>query len=134
MREIKFRGKQVESKEWVYGFYYKDLHINRIHIIIGTEKTIRNENRPHLVEVIPETVGQFIKLYDKHKKEFYTDDIITKDGKRFSIIEYENGGYFARALPGKYHHGGFFHISMTTTSYYVAGNKFDNPELLGTVK
>ena len=86
------------------------------------------------MEEIREESNQFIGVKDKTGKEFCLDDIITKNGRYFSIIEYESGGYYAIALPGKYRHSGLYHISMTTKEYYIVGNKMENPEYFKDVK
>lgn len=67
MREILFRGKRKDfDNEWIYGFYtlYNNNRGMKPTIVTGTE-----ENCFILIEVIPETVGQFTGM-----KEFVVSD------------------------------------------------------------
>ena len=74
-REIKFRGRIVNSKEWAYGslVIYPDGEYNIL--------APRNGHSPKmddwLVEV--DTIGQFTGLYDKNGREIYEGDILTAD-------------------------------------------------------
>ena len=61
MREIKFRGKRIDNKKWVYGCYVFDEYQSWI-IEYG-------ENIKY--EVMPATVGQYIGKKDKNGKEIY---------------------------------------------------------------
>lgn len=74
MENIKFRGKRIDTKEWVYGYYYPrpvfdgDGIYPSDHIIVD-DRTIATE---HII-IDPETIGQFTGLQDKKGKDIYED-------------------------------------------------------------
>ena len=67
-REILFRGKPIDKKfgEWVEGFYMEDLDNDRVKSFIF--------NTPLQIEVDPETIGQFIGIYDNARRKAFTGD------------------------------------------------------------
>ena len=130
MREIKFRGQTVDTKELIYG----DL--------IQTEKDFKN-----VVEILdwskvgckpekslvvnPETVGQFTGLTDKHGVEIYENDIIKVDifTKPYLISFGKSEKWGACFCVESYNSITFLTKNWSDTCE-VIGNKHDNPELL----
>ena len=80
MREILFRGKSLDSGEWVEGNYiFEDFDRVGIHQI-GT-----------IIQcfVIPETVGQFTGLLDKNDKKIFEGDIVRRfNGRGQEVMRY----------------------------------------------
>lgn len=135
-REILFRGKGVETNEWVYGAYILEKYSNTPYICCfeyGTFVTIKQ------VEVVPETVGEFTGLTDKNGKKIFEGDIVNygdcpaSDYYRETIvvncgaIEFSDGAFYVTERQT---------VEMNDLIYYgtmdceVVGNKFDNPEFL----
>lgn len=87
-RKIKFRGKTVEYCDdfgkpvsyWVYGYYCLYPDGSACIITDGTS----------MKEVVPETVTEFIGLYDRSKKEIYEGDIIETNFGKGKVIYNEN--------------------------------------------
>lgn len=118
MRPIKFRGKRVDTGEWIYG----DLLTSN-----GTECEISDWDKVDYsrYDVIPESVGQFTGLYDCKKKEIYENDILSIAGIYYQIFFHDGCFGF------KNDWGLFFSFSMSSlTRSEVIGNVHDNPELL----
>ena len=157
-REIKFRGMRVDGKGMVYGDlvtiqkkkYITDPHALAIGTGIFSFKLPSGENInaisnsfSGLIEVLPETVGQYTGLRDKDGVEIWEGDIlqITTQGK-WGYCEnglkvnhlVENGEFWARD-DTLYHYIGF-HSNHTSLHYLlgheavVIGSIHQHPELL----
>jgi len=128
MRDIKFRGKRLDNAEWVYGYYFKDE-------LKGNKNLIYDINLSKflgLIEVIPETVGQYTGVNDKNGLEIYEGDIVEWAGFKMEIFWGEDigfgYGFCWRSTEGEYG----YHESITgfIDEYKIIGNIHSNPELL----
>lgn len=135
MRTIKFRGKTIRSKEWVYSSTISQ----------GTIKRKANEWFMEISENVWKglqegTLGQFTGLHDKNGKEIYEGDLIEVDGRLFGVVEWHKDGYFFinDTIVGVRNDGGEYspigemvrYFSNHGHDFSVIGNIHDNPELV----
>ena len=116
-REIKFRGKSLNTNCWVYG----DLRQDKIRRKAYIE-----------YEVDPDTIGQYIGLKDKNGKEIFEGDIISIGGGGLkAAVIWVNGVFrFRDEFNSKAIY--FEDIDVVVSDYgvQVIGNVTDNPELM----
>ncbi len=122
MREIKFRGQRVDSKEWVYGYYYHDQRFINGHPC--QDVYIIRDDCDEDFDVIPETVGQFTGLKDKNGLiEVYEDDILRIKFNPQSTANYKV----------KFERGHFmidhFYLTEILHEAIVIGNIHENPKI-----
>ena len=133
MRDYKFSGKCKDNGEWVFGGilqhdgYVAILHFSDYH------------EWHDFIEVIPETVGQYTGLKDKHQVEIYEGDICTANWYDLTelnhtttgVIEFSPGwmSYWLADYDNKTFEelNGYGNYSWDIE---VIGNIHDNPELL----
>lgn len=123
-REIIFRGKRIDNGEWTEGYLFKIW--NRTYLLWGMTGDV-----PNMVEVKPQTVGQFTGLTDKNGKKIFEGDIVkfshpAFNKSRIGVISYEmnEAGFVLR------YKGDYCWIAYIDEFYEVIGNVYDNPELL----
>lgn len=82
MREILFKAKRLDNKEWIEGSivhqtdFYGDI-VDRWFIIDGT--TTQDYDIGENIEVIPSTVCQYIGKCDKHGDKIFENDVVFID-------------------------------------------------------
>lgn len=123
MREILFRGKRVDSGEWVDGDLLN--HDNRvgIHNQLG-------DGKMNVIDVDPETVGQYTGLKDSTGKLIFEGDIAkTSLGWAYEVgFDSEDGrflGYYRNPIGETY----ICYVGREPKATII-GNIHDNPELL----
>lgn len=124
MREIKFRGMSKDSGKWLYGCLS----------MIGRYTTVMDKGVGEIVDA--KTVGQYTGLKDRRGQKIYEGDILEFKPLRLlnelppGRVEYcdEEARYVVWFRGEK----NVKSLSWVTTLYkaFIAGNVYENPELL----
>lgn len=136
MREIKFRGKRLDNKEWVYGDLVHNSKKEPTWIMLFGDT-------PRFILVTEKSIGQYTGVKDKNGKEIYEGDIIqyTFDSPE-SLYATENGlkvriskvfwsewrGSFA--VGDSLANNDLFNYVRNGNRVEVIGNIYENKELL----
>lgn len=128
MREIEFRGKRKDNDNWVYGSLI--VENDKYYICLGINDHIkRDDYEICMVEVVPETVGQYIRRKDNLDKKIYENDIVIAECKDLIVkgkvlFEKITNSFFIENILGidcKF---------FGDLEVFVVGNIHDNPEML----
>ncbi len=132
-REILFRGKRTDNREWAEGHYFK----NENGTCIFTFPYYANyAGIDVMVKVDPETVCQYTGLTDKNGRKIFEGDIVG-----FEDCTSTDSGYWEQNCLGEVkwsEEEALFYVTnrLMAESYevlqdcQVIGNIFDNPDLL----
>ena len=149
MREILFRGKRLDSGEWVQGAFIPDYTQNAFYITKVGECC-------HKVAL--ETVGQYIGITDKNGRKIFEGDIFkfndevwesyyTSCGMEYDSWEVENYGaigfyeetakfdfrkykFNENSVEADLHENNTIEFADFISELEIVGNIHDNPELL----
>ena len=148
MREYKFRGKEADSREWVYGGLFKEPAPpqcfeknleDKYWIVYPDPRYMPDWNLPYKMvrtDVEKETIGQYTGLKDKNGKEIYEGDIIFIKGETKLLdikgkVEYSNIlAQFIITNTGNIVNEAESLGDYEEEDIEKIGNVYDNPELL----
>lgn len=134
MRTILFKGKRKDNKEWIAGDLIQN-NMGRKYILPIEESDLTKS-----IEVVPETICQYIGIKDKVGSMIFENSIMKgKFGtgigckstkyKEFNFLVSHHGRSpeFHLDMPKNY---GRYRFCPYLTECIVIGNLFDHPELL----
>ncbi len=136
-RIIKFRGKRKDNGEWAYGYYIHRGFKDWIEVTMEGRATSDQYGISCgiVLQVDPETVGQYTGLHDKNGKDldWWEDDLFDVLDTIRKIV-FEDGCYWFKAVfPDKVVHRKLVCINIINGLDILPtklGNIHDNPELL----
>ena len=137
MRKIKFRAKRLDNGKWVFGVPIPNSYGDRVFFIplLLTDKIAYPFERlvDWVVEVMPETIGQYTGLKDKNGVEICEGDIVETvyNGEVFAgVVVYDLNEVDFKVTDGKEKYGRNFQYLTGNDENEVVGNIYENPELL----
>ena len=127
MREILFRGKRTDNGEWEYGDLWCNSYGKRVVCIVSP---INDQGTTGGNEVNPETVCQFTGLYNKNGRKIFEGDIVKWTGSLYKVVFEQRFGIAYFGIKISDYETWYFCNSCAANLMEIAGNVYDNPELL----
>ena len=134
MRDVLFRGMRIVNGEWVYG------NLVTCHGVpyIFPENTIIKGldidgwlNGCQMIEVVPETVGQWTGLCDYNGVRIFEGDILDTTCYTVAYVAdvNESKGMYAGWYVQRHNFEGWYELECHE-GHVVLGNPWENPELM----
>ena len=141
MRTIKFKGKSVDSSEWIEVYFYDECN-NPFTVNDRQTKSMLEHNESALTD--PDTVCQFTGFTDKNGKEIYEGDVLRSDKYPFSCTGGNQYDIYYGAIGWSDEEALFYIVAMKNRKSSVAGisegitdaisqKKMQDFELIGNV-
>ena len=125
MREIKFKAKRLDNREWCEGYFYEEN--GNTYIIENRQKeSMLNRNVTHQVD--PSTICQFTGQKDCEGNEIWENDLLkNNDSDKIDSVVFKYGAFCSLADDGKSYCIALTYLSEDNIVYNerVVGNKFD---------
>ena len=138
MREMLFRGKTVNTKEWVEGGIIPlDIESGYVFIaepyLSASTLPIYEIIKHHTHLVIPESVGQFVGLIDRNGQKIFEGDVVTFCGIT-GLVNFNMGCFCIRTDKPDWKARNNPAIDIVFNEYEnevrVVGNMYDSPEFV----
>lgn len=127
MREIKFRGKRIDTGEWVYGSLLYNYDEETFISVSGYSHTGTAFSGSY--KVLSETVGQYTGLKDKNGTAVWEGDLLLTPERDIMVVEWQDAKLITKCVrPANPRY-----VNSLAFAYPVSviiGNIHDNPELL----
>lgn len=95
MREILFKGKRIDTGQWIEGYLF--FSWERAYILWGT-----TNGMPDMIEVDSSAICQYTGLTDKNGRKIFEWDIIEAyDSKAIVVWEDKNARFLGLTLEGE---------------------------------
>lgn len=134
MREIVFRGKDINNKGWVYGalVQQQDDPLREKTLIISYSNYQYGDFSEAVIhEVDPETVGQYTGFVDKNGKKIFEGDIVSiYNSKAFLFAVAWNDNHYILKCTTNSVSDKILNVIESPEDVKVVGNIYDNPELI----
>ena len=138
MREILFRGKELDCGDWVEGYLIRNDSICYPALFIGMIEASRTRygelsiDGHYLPQVDPDTVGQYTGLKDKNGKRIFEGDIVMfldYTEPAFVVWDQEDARWYMHYSDCMLD----FSYRCVPSAIEVIGNVHDHPELIAEV-
>lgn len=134
MRQIKFRGKDIETGEWIYGSLVQPIGQNpRVYVQdVKTEGVVSF----FAYDVEESTVGQYVGWQDKNEVDIYEGDVLyftifddnDHDTQHKGVVNYDISTCYVECSEDEAYDLDW--VAAQDCEIEVIGNIHDNPKIL----